>query len=157
MSEEEYLDCLEEAKKKGLKLCPEGYCTAKSKFAVYPSAYANGYAAQVCKGSKADLLGNYADSYAGKEKPQDSGLERWFKEKWVNVCEQDESGDYLPCGRKSAELTTENYPYCRPLKKLPGTTVKSVGELSEKELTEMCELKRSIEPGVEGKPTRVFL
>ena len=38
-------------------LCPRGKSTAKSKFKVYPSAYANGYAVQVCKGNKPDLSG----------------------------------------------------------------------------------------------------
>ena len=37
-------------KRKKIKLCPRGYCTAKSKYSVYPSAYANGYASQVCSG-----------------------------------------------------------------------------------------------------------
>ena len=30
---------------------------AKRKFAVYPSSYANGYAVQVCKGTKPDASG----------------------------------------------------------------------------------------------------
>ena len=38
-------------KKTGTKLCSRGKSAAKSKFKVYPSAYANGYAVQVCKGS----------------------------------------------------------------------------------------------------------
>ncbi len=37
-------------KKSGTKLCSRGKSAAKSKFKVYPSAYANGYAVQVCKG-----------------------------------------------------------------------------------------------------------
>ncbi len=42
---------LEEGRKKtGTKLCSRGKSAAKSKFDVYPSAYANGYAIQVCKG-----------------------------------------------------------------------------------------------------------
>jgi hypothetical protein len=42
---------MEEGKKKtGTKLCARGKSAAKSKFKVYPSAYANGYAVQVCKG-----------------------------------------------------------------------------------------------------------
>lgn len=165
MSETEYAECLREAQKKGLKLCPEGYCTAKSKFKVYPSAYANGYAAQVCKGSKPDLLGNYKNSYENKEesnsenseKDSESGLSRWFQEKWVNVCEKDENGEYLPCGRNSADLSSDNYPYCRPLKKLPSTTVKTVNELTEKELEKMCQTKRQLKQGIAGKPTRVYL
>jgi hypothetical protein len=44
-------------KKTGTKLCARGKAAAKSKFDVYPSAYANGYAVQVCKGSKAGLDG----------------------------------------------------------------------------------------------------
>ena len=34
----------------GKKLCPEGKAAAKRKFKVYPSAYANGWAVQYCKG-----------------------------------------------------------------------------------------------------------
>jgi len=44
-------DMMMEGKKKtGTKLCARGKAAAKSKFKVYPSAYANGYAVQVCKG-----------------------------------------------------------------------------------------------------------
>jgi hypothetical protein len=45
-------------KKTGTKLCARGKAAAKSKFKVYPSAYANGYAVQVCKGTKPGLDGN---------------------------------------------------------------------------------------------------
>ena len=41
---------IEEAKKKSSKLCARGIAAAKAKYDVYPSAYANGYAVQVCKG-----------------------------------------------------------------------------------------------------------
>jgi hypothetical protein len=44
-------------KKTGTKLCARGKTAAKSKFKVYPSAYANGYAVQVCKGSMPGLDG----------------------------------------------------------------------------------------------------
>lgn len=37
-------------KKKENKLCARGIAAAKAKYDVYPSAYANGYAVQVCKG-----------------------------------------------------------------------------------------------------------
>jgi hypothetical protein len=40
-----------EAKKKKNKLCARGVSAAKAKYDVYPSAYANGYAVQVCKGT----------------------------------------------------------------------------------------------------------
>jgi hypothetical protein len=44
-------------KKTGTKLCARGKSAAKSKFDVYPSAYANGYAVQVCKGRMPGLDG----------------------------------------------------------------------------------------------------
>jgi hypothetical protein len=46
----EYEDLQEGKKKTGSKLCARGKAAAKAKFKVYPSAYANGYAVQVCKG-----------------------------------------------------------------------------------------------------------
>jgi hypothetical protein len=44
-------------KKTGTKLCARGKSAAKAKFDVYPSAYANGYAVQVCKGKMPGLDG----------------------------------------------------------------------------------------------------
>jgi hypothetical protein len=46
----DYEDIQEGKKKTGTKLCARGKAAAKAKFKVYPSAYANGYAVQVCKG-----------------------------------------------------------------------------------------------------------
>lgn len=43
-------EIMEGRKKTGTKLCARGKAAAKAKFKVYPSAYANGYAVQVCKG-----------------------------------------------------------------------------------------------------------
>jgi len=44
-------------KKTGTKLCARGKAAAKAKFKVYPSAYANGFAVQVCKGRMKGLDG----------------------------------------------------------------------------------------------------
>lgn len=58
MSDYDDMDVMEEGKKKtGTKLCSRGKSAAKSKFKVYPSAYANGYAVQVCKGRMPGLDG----------------------------------------------------------------------------------------------------
>ena len=48
---------MEGKKKTGTKLCARGKSAAKAKFEVYPSAYANGYAVQVCKGKMPGLDG----------------------------------------------------------------------------------------------------
>lgn len=53
----DYEDLSEGRKKSGTKLCARGKSAAKSKFKVYPSAYANGYAVQVCKGRMPGLDG----------------------------------------------------------------------------------------------------
>jgi hypothetical protein len=44
-------------KKVGIPLCARGIASAKSKYDVYPSAYANGHAVQVCKGTIKGLDG----------------------------------------------------------------------------------------------------
>lgn len=53
----DYEDIQEGRKKAGTKLCARGKSAAKAKFKVYPSAYANGYAIQVCKGKIKGLDG----------------------------------------------------------------------------------------------------
>ena len=44
-------------KKKSTTLCARGKNAAKAKYDVYPSAYANAYAVQVCKGKMPGLDG----------------------------------------------------------------------------------------------------
>lgn len=58
IEDEQMMGSMMEGKKKaGTKLCARGKSAAKSKFDVYPSAYANGYAVQVCKGRMPGLDG----------------------------------------------------------------------------------------------------
>lgn len=62
MNESQYMDddedmMMEGKKKTGTKLCSRGKAAAKAKFKVYPSAYSNGFAVQVCKGRMKGLDG----------------------------------------------------------------------------------------------------
>ena len=51
-------DMINEGRKKtGTKLCARGKASAKAKYDVYPSAYSNGHAVQVCKGKIKGLDG----------------------------------------------------------------------------------------------------
>lgn len=168
-----YKECLQDAnkkfKKKKRKLCARGYCTAKFGYDVYPSAYANLYGVSVCKGTKPDLVGEtYSNetylSRLSKRKEKgldksDNSLKRWVNEKWVNVCEKNPNTEtgYEPCGSGKGIHNIKEYPYCRPFYKLPGTTVKTVGELSKDILDDMCKEKRSLQQGIDGKPTRIFV
>jgi len=158
---ESYENCLKTAPK-NLKLCRKGYCTAKHIFDVYPSAYANGYATSVCKGVKPDIYGELKENkkYTSKFKnsAKNNSLDRWYKEKWVNVCEKGSGpGGYAVCGSGKGLDDLKNYPYCRAYYKLPGTTVVTAQELKKEEIEKMCKKKRSLEQGVDGKPTRVYL
>jgi hypothetical protein len=51
-------------KKTGTKLCARGIASAKAKYDVYPSAYSNGHAVQVCKGKIKGLDGKRSCSGA---------------------------------------------------------------------------------------------
>ena len=56
-SDEEEMVMMEGRKKTGTKLCARGKAAAKAKFKVYPSAYGNGFAVQVCQGRMKGLDG----------------------------------------------------------------------------------------------------
>jgi len=59
-TKKEYIDYepVNEGKKKtGTKLCARGVASAKAKYDIYPSAYSNGHAVQVCKGKIKGLDG----------------------------------------------------------------------------------------------------
>ena len=166
-----YQKCLANYDTKKNKLCSRGYCTAKQKFEVYPSAYANGYASGVCFGTKPDYNNKiYPDqSYLENKKkiklPKNSNLTRWFDEKWVNVCEKDKSKEgYKPCGTGKGITKLDYYPYCRPYYKLPGTNPITVEEIKSTDpsnvdtiFNTMCSSKRSKKQGVKGKPTYIKL
>lgn len=156
-----YQSCLQSAhQKQNLKLCPRGYCTAKNKFEVYPSAYANGYAVQVCRGTKPDLKGIIRDDYnKPDQKTNETSLRRWFQEEWVNVCESgDGPGGYKRCGSGQGLSNPDKYPYCRPYHKLPGTKLVTAPEMTESEIKHMCHQKRKAQRKHTGKkPTRVVL
>jgi hypothetical protein len=89
---------------------------AKSRFDVWPSAYASGWVVKTYKAR--------GGRYAGGDKKTRSGLTKWFGESWVDLSRpiHDEDGElvgYEPCGRKTAQDASNDpaaYPKCRPLK-----------------------------------------
>jgi hypothetical protein len=56
------------------KLCPRGKRAAKSKFSVYPSAYANAYASKICAGKIKDPSGVKRKDFKGRKKAAAGGL-----------------------------------------------------------------------------------
>ena len=155
---------------------------AKSKFKVYPSAYANGFAAKWYKSkgggwrkkkkksSNESIETNEASSPAQqaaiainmkkkgiepKNENVNEDLRRWFKEKWVDVSKKVD-GKHPPCGRKDAD--GKSYPKCRPSKKVSSETPKVASSYDKDEKKEMTQQKRRAEKqdpkiGKGNKPT----
>ena len=101
---------------------------AKRKFKAWPSAYASSWLVKEYK--------KRGGKYKGKKSPN-TGLSRWYKEKWVDVC-------YWPrrvkCGR--TRFSPKKYPYCRPSVRVSLRTPKTVHELSPKKRIQLCKKKR---------------
>ena len=167
---------------KSNKLCARGVSAAKSKFKVYPSAYANGFASKWYKkrgggwrtvkkkSSNESIETNEASSPAQQAaiainmkkkgiKPKNENvnedLRNWFKEKWVDVSKKVD-GKHPPCGRKDAD--GKAYPKCRPSKKVSSETPKVASSYDKDEKKAMTQQKRREEKkdpkvGTGNKPT----
>lgn len=99
--------------------------SVKRRVKSWPSAYASGQVVQEYKRKG----GRYK-----KGKNQERALERWFDEKWIDVC----TGK--PCGRKGT--STRKYPYCRPTIKVNSSTPKTADTLTKKQKEKLCAKKR---------------
>lgn len=106
---------------------------AKTIFKVWPSAYASGWVVKEYK--------RRGGKYQGRRPSKSTGLARWFKEKWINVCKLPKK---VPCGRPTTNLSNwkKKYPYCRPSIRVSSGTPKTASELSKKELARRCSRKR---------------
>ena len=70
-------------------------------------------------------------------------LNRWFKEKWVDVSRKDKDGKHPPCGRSKASKSSKGYPKCRPSVKVSSKTPKTSGSMSEGQKRAATKRKRS--------------
>ncbi len=95
----------------------------KRKVKRWPSAYASGQVVRMYK----QKGGKYRCSKFGS-------LDRWFKERWVDVC----TGK--PCGRKKGEH--RRYPYCRPSRKISSKTPRF--KISRAEIKRRCAIKHRL-------------
>ena len=85
----------------------------------------------------------------------DEDLDRWFKEKWVDVSKK-VKGKHPPCGRKDAD--GKAYPKCRPSKKVSKETPKIASSYDKEDKKKMTQQKRRAEKkdpkiGTGNKPT----
>ena len=82
-------------------------------------------------------------------------LNRWFKEKWVDVSRNDKDGKHPPCGRSKAKKGRKGYPKCRPSVRVSSKTPKTSGEMTSGQKRAATKRKRAKRQGVGGKPTVV--
>lgn len=69
------------------------------------------------------------------------GIDRWFKEVWIDACTWLKNKSIEPCGRSNKN---QKIKYCRPLIRVSEKTPKTVKELSTRELKKRCETKQRI-------------
>ena len=106
---------------------------AKNKFHKWPSAYASGWLVKEYK--------RQGGTYKGKKPGKSLGLERWFSEKWINVCKLPKK---VSCGRGKLNLSDwkKTYPYCRPSVRVNSKTPKTIDELTKTQLDKKCMKKK---------------
>jgi len=110
----------------------------KKQVKVWPSAYGSGLLVQEYKKAGGKYRGD-------KRISKNKGLDRWYEEKWVNVCKPKSGGGWEQCGRKQSSL--KEYPYCRPSVRITSSTPTTAPELIKKwgsnKLKELCKVKRA--------------
>lgn len=137
--EEEYSD-INESKNVPVnkKLWDKAISQAKQKFDVYPSAYANAWAAKWYKSKGGKWKKKVSEGKKGLDDKgvyPDSGLGKWAKEDWVDVSRKNKDGSHPSCGRKDAD--EKGYPKCRPSK--------SASKMTDKEKESASRRKREVE------------
>jgi hypothetical protein len=76
-----------------------------------------------------------------------NGLDKWFKQKWVDIGSKKKGGGHKPCGRKSTSGSKRKYPKCVPAAK--------AARMTDSQKRSAVVRKRSKAQGVGGKPTNV--
>ena len=77
-------------------------------------------------------------------KPRNSGLTKWFREKWVDISRPKKGGGYHKCGRKKAK--SGKYPKCV-------TAAKAARMTKAQKATAIRRKRKAVNPG--GKPSNV--
>jgi hypothetical protein len=77
-----------------------------------------------------------------------NGLDKWFKQKWVDIGSKRKDGSFAPCGRsKQKKDAKRKYPKCVPLAKAT--------RMTKGERASAVKRKRAVAQGVGGIPTNV--
>ena len=78
-------------------------------------------------------------SQNGLENMKNSGLSRWFREKWVDLNRPGQ-----PCGRPTTSKSKLKYPLCRPTRRVTSQTPMLADEIGRKELRRANDEKQKV-------------
>ena len=77
-----------------------------------------------------------------------NGLDKWFKQKWVDIGSKKKDGSFAKCGRSKQKADAKRkYPKCVPLAKAT--------RMTDSQRASAVKRKRAVDQGVGGKPTNV--
>ena len=77
-----------------------------------------------------------------------NGLDKWFKQKWVDIGSKKKDGSFAKCGRSKQKADAKRkYPKCVPLAKAT--------RMTDSQRASAVKRKRAVAQGVGGKPTNV--
>ena len=102
----------------------------KNKVERWPSAYASGMVVQEYKKIMSE---KGKTAYINKVPKKETGLKRWFDEKWIDIKTN------KPCG---AVHNSKYYPTCRPKIKITNESPVIASKLSKKEKESMIKQKQ---------------
>lgn len=130
-------EILEKNKAKDSTLWNQCVSWAKSKYDVWPSAYACGAAAKRYKSKGGKWKKEKKNEVFSFDNFNENhgGLDKWFKEKWVDISKTNKDGSHPPCGRDDADKGS--YPKCRK--------VRVASKMSDKEKKNSVKRKRKAE------------
>ena len=77
-----------------------------------------------------------------------NGLDKWFKQQWVDIGSKKKDGSFSKCGRSKQKADAKRkYPKCVPLAKAT--------RMTDSQRASAVRRKRAVAQGVGGKPTNV--
>ena len=77
-----------------------------------------------------------------------NGLDKWFKQQWVDIGSKKKDGSFSKCGRSKQKADAKRkYPKCVPLAK--------ARRMSKGQIRSAVQRKRAVAQGVGGIPTNV--
>jgi hypothetical protein len=67
-----------------------------------------------------------------------TGLDRWYKEYWINICKSSPPKKLVKCGRTRSG---GSYPVCRPYYRITKETPTTYNEMNKKDIANICSKK----------------